>query len=326
MMLRSPAFSLAATIALAAAAALAQEAPPVHTEGSPLFGGAPPELVQALADGGVSIERGMSPARRLAEHRRLDAALAALRPQRPGIVDAYVLSVALDSDPVFSREAREAGRVLAARYDAAGRALTLAGADGRGGAPLAMGSPAAVDAALARIAELMDRSEDVLVLYTTSHGAPLGLAYNDGDQGYGAISPTRLWSVLSGLGIANRLLLVSACYSGVFVPMLQSDTTAIVTASAADRSSFGCQAENDWTFFGDALVNRALRKRQPLAQAAAEAQATIAGWERREKLDPSRPQVAVGDGAARWLAALEARMPASIGAPVGRPAVAIPDR
>jgi len=319
MTLRS--FALPLIAALVATAAVAQEMPPVHTEGSPLFGGASPELVQALADGGVSIERGMTPARRLAEHRRLEASLAALKPQRPGVVDAYVLTIALDSDPVFAREAREAGRVLAARYDAAGRALTLAGADGKGGPALAMGSPAAIDAALARIAELMDRSEDVLVLYTTSHGAPLGLAYNDGDQGYGAISPTRLWTVLSGLGIGNRLLLVSACYSGVFVPMLQSDTTAIVTASSADRSSFGCQAENDWTFFGDALVNRALRKRQPLATAAAEAQATIAGWERREKLDASRPQVAIGAGATRWLAALEARMPATNGAPVGRPAV-----
>jgi hypothetical protein len=319
MTLRS--FALPLIAALVATAAVAQEMPPVHTEGSPLFGGASPELVQALADGGVSIERGMTPARRLAEHRRLEASLAALKPQRSGVVDAYVLTIALDSDPVFAREAREAGRVLAARYDAAGRALTLAGADGKGGPALAMGSPAAIDAALARIAELMDRSEDVLVLYTTSHGAPLGLAYNDGDQGYGAISPTRLWTVLSGLGIGNRLLLVSACYSGVFVPMLQSDTTAIVTASSADRSSFGCQAENDWTFFGDALVNRALRKRQPLATAAAEAQATIAGWERREKLDASRPQVAIGAGATRWLAALEARMPAANGAPVGRPAV-----
>ena len=319
MTLRS--FALPLIAALVATAAVAQEMPPVHTEGAPLFGGASPELVQTLADGGVSIERGMTPARRLAEHRRLEASLAALKPQRPGVVDAYVLTIALDSDPVFAREAREAGRVLAARYDAAGRALTLAGADGKGGPALAMGSPAAIDAALARIAELMDRSEDVLVLYTTSHGAPLGLAYNDGDQGYGAISPTRLWTVLSGLGIGNRLLLVSACYSGVFVPMLQSDTTAIVTASSADRSSFGCQAENDWTFFGDALVNRALRKRQPLATAAAEAQATIAGWERREKLDASRPQVAIGLGATRWLAALEARMPATSGAPVGRPAV-----
>ena len=319
MTLRS--FALPLIAALVATAAVAQEMPPVHTEGSPLFGGASPELVQALADGGVSIERGMTPARRLAEHRRLEASLAALKPQRPGVVDAYVLTIALDSDPVFAREAREAGRVLAARYDAAGRALTLAGADGKGGPALAMGSPAAIDAALARIAELMDRSEDVLILYTTSHGAPLGLAYNDGDQGYGAISPTRLWTVLSELGIGNRLLLVSACYSGVFVPMLQSDTTAIVTASSADRSSFGCQAENDWTFFGDALVNRALRKRQPLGTAAAEAQATIAGWERREKLDASRPQVAIGAGATRWLAALEARMPATNGAPVGRPAV-----
>jgi len=307
------------------ASAPAQEVPPAHTQGSPLFGGIPPELAQALADGGVAIERDRSPQSQLAAHRRLAAELAALKPQRPGVVDAYVLSVALDSDPVFSREAREAGSVLARRYDAAGRSLTLAGPDGRGGAPLAMGSPIAIETALAGIAELMDRREDVLVLYTTSHGAALGIVYNDGDQGFGAISPTRLWSVLAQLGIGNRLLMVSACYSGVFVPMLQSDTTAILTASSADRSSFGCQADNDWTFFGDALVNHALRKRQPLAAAAEQAQREIAGWEKRGKLDPSRPQVAIGAGATRWLAALEARAPASLGTPVGRPAVSLLD-
>jgi hypothetical protein len=300
-----------------------QEPPPAHTQGSPLFGGIPPELAQALADGGVSIERDRPAVRQLAEHRRLDASLAALQPQRPGVVDAYVVSVALDSDPVFSREAREAGRVLSRRYDAAGRSLTLAGPDGRGGAPLPMGSPAAIEIALARIAELMDRREDVLVLYTTSHGAPLGIVYNDGDQGFGAISPTRLWTTLSQLGIGNRLLMISACYSGVFVPMLQSDTTAILTASSADRSSFGCQADNDWTFFGDALVNHALRRRQPLGQVAAAAQAEIAGWEKRGRLESSRPQVAIGAGATRWLAALDSRAPASLGEPVGRPAVSL---
>lgn len=322
MTLRTVALLLALALAVPGSA---QDAPPTHTQASPLFGGIAPELAQVLADGGVSIERDRPAARQLAEHRRLAAELAALKPQRPGVVDAYVLSVALDSDPVFSREAREAGNVLTRRYDAAGRSLTLAGPDGRAGPPLAMGSPATIEIALARIAELMDRSEDVLVLYTTSHGAPLGIVYNDGDQGFGAISPTRLWTTLSQLGIGNRLLMVSACYSGVFVPMLQSDTTAILTASSADRSSFGCQADNDWTFFGDALVNHALRKRQPLAIAATEAQTEIAGWEKRGKLDASRPQVVIGAGAARWLAALEARAPASLGAPVGRSAVTLLD-
>ena len=37
-----------------------------------------------------------------------------------GVVDAYVVVAALDADPVFNREAREAGRVLARRFDAAG--------------------------------------------------------------------------------------------------------------------------------------------------------------------------------------------------------------
>lgn len=297
------------------------EAPPAHGDRPPLFATAAPGEAKALADGGVAIEHDRPAAQVLAQHRLLAKALAGLQPQRPGVVDAYVVAVALDSDPVFAREAREAGRVLARRYDAAGRSVTLAGPDARGGAALAMGSPASLDAALARVAELIDPAEDVLVLYTTSHGAELGVVYNDGNSGFGLISPARLWTTLSQLGLRNRLLMISACYSGAFVPMLQSDTTAIVTASAADRTSFGCQADSDWTFFGDALVNRALRKPQPLAHAAAEARAAIAGWEKDGGIEPSLPQVSIGAGAGRWLAALDARAPRMAGAPVGRPAI-----
>jgi hypothetical protein len=313
-----------ALAALASPPAAAQGyQPPRHLGASPLFDGMSPEYIAALADGGVALEHDRAPADVLAEHRRLAGALAALQPQRRGTVDAYVVAVALDSDPVFGREAREAARVLARRYDAAGRTLVLGGSDGTGPSDLPMGSPANIAAALARIAELMDGREDVLVLYTTSHGAPIGIVYNDGDQGVGAISPARLWQMLSALGIENRLVLLSACFSGVFVPMLQSPTTAVVTAASADRTSFGCQADNDWTFFGDALVNHALRKAQPLAAAAAQAQATIAGWEGQGRLTPSHPQVAIGADVSRWLAPLEARMPRGETPPVGRPATAI---
>jgi len=305
--------------ALLLAATPVQEQPAAHVQPPPLVGTAPPEELARFAEGGGAIERDRQPRHLLAEHRRLDAALLSLKPQRPGTVDAYVVVAALDSDPVFSREAREAGRVLARRYGAEDRAVTLAGPDGRGGAALAMGSPDHLAAVLARVAELMDAREDVLVLYLTAHGAPFGIVYNDGDQGFGAVAPARAWTILSQLGIANRLVLVSACYAGTFVPMLQSDTTAIVTASAADKTSFGCRSDNDWTFFGDALVNRALRKPLPLERAAAEAVGTIAGWERAGRLDPSGPMVQVGAGARRWLAALEAHLPAAT-APVGRPA------
>lgn len=299
--------------------AMAQQQPPEHTTDWP--GMTSGDAGIEGLEGGPELQRGRDARGMLADQRRLNAALAALQPERKGMVDAYVVSIALDSDPVFAREARESARVLTRRYDAEGRTLVFAGSDGRGGAVLPLGSISTLTLALARIAEVMDRDQDVLVLYVTSHGAPdAGLAYHDGDQGFGILSPARLAAILDGLGIRNRLLLLSACYSGAFVPRLMSDTTAILTAASASRSSFGCRAENDWTFFGDALINHALRKPQPLAEAAAEARQTIIGWERAGRLDPSMPQVTIGDGVAAWLAPLEARMPKAATAPVGAPA------
>ncbi|OAN66150.1 C13 family peptidase [Sphingomonas sp. TDK1] len=301
------------------ASAFAQQQPPEHRSEWPgLVSG--DDGIDGM-ESGPELQRGREPGAMLADQRRLSAALAGLQPERKGVVDAYVLSVALDSDPVFSREARESGRVLTRRFDADGRTLVLAGPDGRGGAPLPAGSLTSLTLALARVAELMDHRQDVLVLYVTAHGAPdAGIAYHDGDQGFGVLPPKRLAELLDGLGIRNRLLLISACYSGAFVKRLMSDTTAILTAASATRSSFGCRAENDWTFFGDALVNHALRKPQPLADAAAEARKTIIGWEREGRLDPSMPQVTIGDAVGSWLAPLEARMPKQATAPVGAPA------
>jgi len=311
---------------LAAAPALAQPAPePIHPAPHiapwPNLGtGQSERQVEASLIRGPELQRSQSAREMLAERRRLDAALAALQPQRRGTIDAYVVAIALDSDPVFSREAREAGNVLTRRYGAEGRTITLAGPDGRS-AGLAKGSLTSLTLTLARIAELMDPNEDVLVLYSTSHGAPVGLAYHEGDTGYGILAPARLGSVLGELGIRRRILLLSACYSGVFVPLLQSPDTAIVTAASASRTSFGCQAENDWTFFGDALVNNALRKPQTLAAAAAEARQSIAGWEATNRLEASQPQVVFGDAVAHWLPMLEARIPRSATAPVGTPSV-----
>lgn len=312
--------------ALVAAPAPAQQAteavtPPPHTAPFPNLGtGHNDRQIQGSLNLGPELQRGQSARALLAERRRLDAALAALAPQRPGTVDAYVVAVALDSDAVFAREAREAGKVLARRYDAAGRTITLAGPDGSA-AGLPKGSLTSLTLVLARIAELMDPAEDVLVLYSTSHGAQVGLAYHDGDSGFGILAPSRLGGLLGELGIRRRIVLLSACYSGVFVPFLRSPDTAIVTAASAERTSFGCQADNHWTFFGDALVNNALRKPQPLAAAVTEASQAIAGWEASSGLQASQPQVAIGEAVSQWLPALEARGPRSATPPVGVPAI-----
>jgi hypothetical protein len=294
--------------------------PPPHTAPFPDLGsGNSPAERQRSYELGPELLRGVSAAQLREQQRRLDTALAALRPQRPGVPEAYVVTIALDSDPVFAREAREAGRVLAARYGAAGRTLVIAGPDGtRDDAP--HGSITALVLALSHLGSIMDNREDVLVLYTTSHGYDLGLTYHYGDSGYGVLSPAKLKAVLEEAGIRRRVLIISACYSGVFVPVLASPDTAILTAAASTRSSFGCVAENDWTFFGDALINRALRQPVALEEAARMASRSVAEWETKARFLASLPQVSIGKDVATWLPALEAASPRIASAPVGRPA------
>jgi hypothetical protein len=320
--------TLAALLAVPAVSqSTPQSAPPVEPNQPPphvlpwpdLASGKTPAERRQSYELSPELHRGVPASVMREQARRLDAALAALQPQRPGTADAYVLTVALDSDPVFAREAREAGRVLSARYGAAGRALTLAGPDGiRDDAP--HGSITALLLALGHIGALMDGKEDVLVLYTTSHGNDLGLAYHWGDSGYGILSPRSMKQALTDAGIGRRVLILSACYSGVFVPALASPDTAILTAAASTRSSFGCVAENDWTFFGDALINRALRQPVGLEEAARMAGRSVAEWESKSRFLASLPQVNIGTNARAWLPQIEAQMPQLASAPVGRPA------
>jgi hypothetical protein len=260
-----------------------------------------------------------APARQLEDERRLSAALATLQPQRPGVVDAYVVVAALDTDPVFGREARETARVLARRFDARGRTLVLASDEGEDKADAAA-TPAALARALGRVASLMNRDEDVLVLYTTSHGSPdAGLNFRDPARGEAVIAPAQLAAMLARPGFKNRLIILQACFAGQFVPVLQAPRTVVATAASSMRSSFGCSAGNDWTFFGYALINQAMRRPDTFVRQFRRAYVTILGWERRLRFEPSNPQISVGSETVGWLAALDAREPKTATAPVGRP-------
>ena len=267
---------------------------------------------------GMTIEQGRDAGWYYDQTEKLMTAVSALKPQRPGVVDAYIISVGLDSDGVFTREAGEAANILSRRYDGEGRTLSLAtGTDG----PMPQGSPTMIAASLAAVAKKMDLKEDVLILFTTSHGDPnVGIVYRDETEGFGMIAPLRMAEMLDGLGFQKRMVIISACFSGVFVPPLANANSIVLTAASSTRSSFGCSASNDWTFFGDALLNNALRKPQPLATAVNEAHSMIAGWEKGRKFDVSDPQASFGKNSAVWLKALEARAPKDATKPVGKPA------
>lgn len=250
----------------------------------------------------------MEPVQELQQFRHFEKSLAELRPQRPGAVDAYVLSVALWDEHVFQNEAEGAADVLAQRFNAGGRTIVLS--NGRGaGQPRTHGGarPSEVAAALARIGEVMDKNEDVLVLFMTSHGQQDGaIGVQDNFRSY-AIYPQVLRQSLDQIGVKNRLVIVSACFAGAFIPALQTDTTIVFTAAAHDRTSFGCVPENDWTYFGDAFLNQTLRQNRALPDAFNMAKILIESWEARENIRPSLPQSYVGANTQAITAAMTGR-------------------
>lgn len=250
--------------------------------------------------------------------KRLAAAIVAVQPHRPGVVDSYVLSVGFNSDPVFQREAAEAAKVLSRRYKAVGRTISMAA----GSDLLPQGSPDNLAAALDAISKKMNPAEDVLILFVTTHGSPDGgLIYQDGETGVGAVGPQRLSSLLEQYGFKRQMVILSACFAGIFVPALYGEEHVTVTAASAEKTSFGCVPSNDWTFFGDAFINNAMRKPQPLIKAVDEAMVMIKGWETQYKLDPSQPQIYLGSKADSWLTLLDSRAPKTASPKVGKPAI-----
>lgn len=229
-------------------------------------------------------------------------ALGALQPQRPGQQDVYLITASLWSDAVFEREATQAEEILRPHLGAQGRSIILS-AGGNGPRRYAAATPHNISAAIGQVGSLIDPVEDLVVIFITTHGGPDGTAAIREHNRLGAgLRPTHLSQMLQQANIRNRVVIVSACFSGAFIAPLANDNTIVLTAAAPDRSSFGCQPQRDWTFFGDALFNHAIRGGAPLISGFDEAKTIIERWEREQNLaPPSNPQRYVGSNAAAML-------------------------
>jgi hypothetical protein len=101
--------------------------------------------------------------------------------------------------------------------------------------------------------------------------------------------------MLARTGVRHKVVVISACYSGVFVPRLADPDMLVITAADADHSSFGCQDKAKWTYFGDAFFNVALRQAKSLKEAFVVARAIVHRREQRERFEPSNPMLAGGE-------------------------------
>ncbi len=144
-------------------------------------------------------------------------------------------------------------------------------------------------------ARSMNRDDDILFVILTSHGSPDGLAINAG----------KLAETLKPSSLAEMLerIVISACYSGVFIPRIANADTLVITAADAHHPSFGCEDRAKWTYFGDAFFNIALRQTKNLKEAFLLARAIVSKRELHQRFEPSNPQMAGGANVEPLLAA-----------------------
>ena len=227
-----------------------------------------------------------------AQTQRMQDAIDKLTPRVPDRVNMYVVAFAgVGEENVFRNEAEFVVRQFEQRFDAIGHTLLLVNnPQTLQTQPLA--SLTNLETAVDAIAERMDVDTDVLVLFMTSHGSPDHLLSVSMDPlPLDQIAPDDLNDVLQESHIRNKVLIISACYSGGFIKPLEGDTTMIITAAREDRSSFGCGTDSDITDFGRAFFFEGLNHTDTFTDAFNVAKSLIDAWEVRDHEKHSYPQI-----------------------------------
>jgi hypothetical protein len=214
------------------------------------------------------------------------------RGQQSEFADWAVAVVAADwrssqGQPIRAFE--NARRDLTAAFDRAG--FTRANMITLSLAPDATGEHLSSQRAIARIGEVADRVTAGCLLYFTSHGSPSGIVFGPD----AVLAPQVMDRLIDDwCGTRPTVVVVSACYSGVFVPALAQPNRMIMTAARRDRSSFGCSPEATHPYF-DGCVLEALNEARDFLNLSMRATACVNHREHEEGLaPPSEPQTYVG--------------------------------
>ena len=225
----------------------------------------------------------------LAQGRLLEDALSNVPASTPA-VELYTLTLGGDGkQSVFLRESDYVANMLTSRFGAFGQIRLVNHRDHL------VDRPMATRENMRRAAvTLAERSgpEDLIFIYLTSHGtSEHELVLDQPRMELADLPADELATVLAPLKNRDKVIVISACYSGGFIPALKDERTLIMSASRADRVSFGCSEEANFTYFGDALFAQALNQTDDLEQAFKLARATVAERELADGFEASEPQI-----------------------------------
>ncbi len=233
---------------------------------------------------------------------QLDRQARSLAAGDPDKVEIYLLSVALDGEQkVFAREIATVNSVMDQRFTTAPRTLSLSNHP-ETYADLPMASLTAVEKALGILAEKMNPQQDILFVYLTTHGsedhqlslqAP-GMDLHDLPASY-------LGELIQAMPVKWKVIVVSSCYSGGFIPHLEAPEHLVITAARHDRTSFGCSDDAEMTYFGRALFSEAMPNAESFEAAFEQARKLVSKWEEEDDYTHSEPQMRMGQAIEDYL-------------------------
>jgi hypothetical protein len=236
------------------------------------------------------------------QHVLMDQAIAQLKPPAEKRAIYGLIFGSYSYQDVFMKEARFVEDTLARLFNMRGRMLVMINNE-KTVKTVPLATSVNLRAALKAVAVRM-RKDDIALLYLTSHGGKQsGLSV---EMGYNFdlhdIKPAMLAEMLKESGIRNRIVIVSACYSGTMLEPLQDPNTLVITAADKDHTSFGCSDEADLTYFADAYFKQALPKSRNFITAFDVAKKFVTEREKKEGITPaSNPQIFVGDNIRKLL-------------------------
>jgi hypothetical protein len=202
----------------------------------------------------------------------------------------YIVALGLSDDlNVLHSEATRAAAILA-KYYARGAAAPLVFTNSRTSRAATVQN---LRNALARTASRMDRENDVLFVFLTSHGSQQGVEIKAGRR-RSTLPPAELGALLRATNVRNKVLIVSACYSGVFTPLADA-RTLVITAADATHPSFGCEETATWTYFGRAFFSQAMPRTNNLRDTFVLARSLVLMRELERGYEPSNPQMRGGE-------------------------------
>ncbi|MBB3102499.1 C13 family peptidase [Azomonas macrocytogenes] len=225
----------------------------------------------------------------LVQGRLLEEAIARLPHSTPAR-ELYALTLAGDGQQsVFLREADYVAKLLHERFAARGTITLINHREHLADRPMATRQSLA--RAIQALAERSGR-EDLIFLYFTSHGSEdHELTLEQPRLALENLPANGLARLLEPLADRDKVIIVSACYSGGFINPLKNRHTLIMTSARTDRASFGCTETSNLTYFGQALFAEALQQTKDLKQAFELARKKIAEREQAARYSPSDPQL-----------------------------------